>query len=80
MDVLQLHISWYVQDTKPYHPNVLVTTQLVAQVNCLADFFPEEALERARELDTILAKTGKPVGPLHGLPVGVKVRLFLALC
>lgn len=44
------------------------------QVNCLTAFFSEEAMARARELDGILAKTGKPVGPLHGLPVGIKVR------
>ena len=42
-------------------------------MNCLTNFFPEKALARAKELDEILAKTGKPVGPLHGLPVGVKV-------
>ncbi|KAJ9628213.1 hypothetical protein H2204_009473 [Knufia peltigerae] len=41
-------------------------------VNCLTAFFSEEAMARARELDGILAKTGKPVGPLHGLPVGIK--------
>ncbi|KIY00802.1 uncharacterized protein Z520_03468 [Fonsecaea multimorphosa CBS 102226] len=41
-------------------------------VNCLTAFFPEEALARAKELDDILAKTGTPVGPLHGLPVGIK--------
>ncbi|EXJ68811.1 uncharacterized protein A1O5_07742 [Cladophialophora psammophila CBS 110553] len=41
-------------------------------VNCLTAFFPEEALARAKELDDLLAKTGTPVGPLHGLPVGIK--------
>ncbi|OAP53724.1 hypothetical protein AYL99_12096 [Fonsecaea erecta] len=41
-------------------------------VNCLTDYFSDEALARAKELDDILAKTGKPVGPLHGLPVGIK--------
>ncbi|KAH0837145.1 putative amidase [Fonsecaea pedrosoi] len=41
-------------------------------VNCLTAFFPDEALARAKELDDILAKTGVPVGPLHGLPVGIK--------
>jgi amidase len=38
----------------------------------LTAFFPDEALARAKELDDILAETGKPVGPLHGLPVGIK--------
>jgi amidase len=35
--------------------------------------FFDEALERAKYLDERLAKDGKPVGPLHGLPVSVKV-------
>lgn len=41
-------------------------------VNCLTDFFPEEALELAKRLDTELAATGQPVGPLHGLPIAIK--------
>lgn len=40
--------------------------------NCLMDFFPEEALARAKELDEYYAKTGKTVGPLHGVPISVK--------
>jgi amidase len=30
------------------------------------------ALARAKELDQHLEKTGKPVGPLHGLPISLK--------
>jgi amidase len=30
------------------------------------------AIARAKELDEILAKTGKTVGPLHGVPISVK--------
>lgn len=41
-------------------------------VNCLMDFFLEEALERARWLDAEYERTGKPVGPLHGVPISVK--------
>lgn len=41
-------------------------------VNCLTDFFPEEAIASARRLDDELARTGDPVGPLHGLPMAVK--------
>lgn len=32
----------------------------------------DRALHRARELDNHLQRTGRPVGPLHGLPVSVK--------
>lgn len=41
-------------------------------VNCSLEFFPEMALARAKELDDHLQKTGKPVGPLHGLPISLK--------
>jgi hypothetical protein len=30
------------------------------------------ALARAKELDDIFKKTGKVVGPLHGLPISLK--------
>ncbi|KAH8836087.1 amidase signature domain-containing protein [Flagelloscypha sp. PMI_526] len=39
--------------------------------NCLTEFWIEDALARARELDAIRSQTG-PVGPLHGLPVSLK--------
>jgi amidase len=43
------------------------------QTNCLISFFPEEALAEAARLDAIFKETGKVVGPLHGLPVSIKV-------
>ncbi|KAH6676587.1 amidase signature domain-containing protein, partial [Halenospora varia] len=41
-------------------------------LNCSLEFFPEMALAHAKELDEHLQKTGKPVGPLHGLPISLK--------
>jgi amidase len=41
-------------------------------VNCALEFFPEMALARAQELDDYYRKTGKTVGPLHGLPISLK--------
>lgn len=41
-------------------------------MNCLTIIFFDEALERARELDEIFAKTKKPVGAYHGLPFSIK--------
>lgn len=60
--------------------SVEVTTAFLARaciahqlVNCLAGLFPAEALAQAKALDDHLARTGEVVGPLHGLPVGLKV-------
>lgn len=39
---------------------------------CLTEPLFSDALQRAKELDDHLKRTGKPVGPLHGLPVSVK--------
>ncbi|CAD6585111.1 MAG: hypothetical protein TREMPRED_004052 [Tremellales sp. Tagirdzhanova-0007] len=43
--------------------------------NCLMDFFPDEAIERARWLDGELERTGRPVGVLHGVPVSIKAQI-----
>jgi amidase len=40
--------------------------------NCLSETLFPEALQRAKALDDHLAKAGKPVGPLHGLPISLK--------
>ncbi|KAJ3341077.1 hypothetical protein HDU93_005709 [Gonapodya sp. JEL0774] len=50
----------------------LIADQLT---NCLTEIFLDKAYARAKELDDHLAKTGKPVGPLHGLPVSLKDQL-----
>ncbi|KAJ9640135.1 hypothetical protein H2204_003360 [Knufia peltigerae] len=40
--------------------------------NCLTEVFYDAALKRAKELDEYLAASGKPSGPLHGLPISLK--------
>ena len=40
--------------------------------NCLVDFFPATALERAKWLDEEYKRTGGSVGPLHGVPISIK--------
>ncbi|OTA04470.1 hypothetical protein A9Z42_0050770 [Trichoderma parareesei] len=37
----------------------------------------EEAITRAKWLDAEYKKRGKPVGPLHGLPISVKDQFFI---
>jgi len=40
--------------------------------NCLTEIFFDDAIKRAKELDEHMARTGKPMGPLHGLPISLK--------
>lgn len=40
--------------------------------HCLTEIMFEEALARARECDAYLAEHGKPMGPMHGLPISLK--------
>lgn len=45
---------------------------------CLTQWFPDEALKRAQELDEYLAREGRTVGPLHGVPISIKQHIPLA--
>ncbi|KAJ5964321.1 uncharacterized protein N7479_004197 [Penicillium vulpinum] len=41
-------------------------------ISCLTETFFPQALERAKYLDEYLQREGKPIGPLHGLPISLK--------
>ena len=43
----------------------------------MTEIFIDKALKRAAYLDEQLKKTGKPVGPLHGLPISLKDQIRL---
>ncbi|KAF4415245.1 hypothetical protein F53441_14649 [Fusarium austroafricanum] len=45
---------------------------------CLTQWFMHEAIAQAKQLDEYMAKHGKPVGPLHGLPVSIKEHMAIA--
>lgn len=47
-------------------------------VNCITELMPQAALERAAYLDAYLAEHGKPLGPLHGLPISTKEMINMA--
>lgn len=60
---------------KAFIKRAAIAHQLVC---CLSQFFPQAALEQAAKLDEHLARTGKPVGPLHGVPVSIKEHMPIA--
>ncbi|KAJ8595435.1 general amidase [Rhizopogon salebrosus TDB-379] len=60
--------------TTSFYKRAVVAHQLV---NCLTEIFVDRALARAAELDDHLKKTGKVVGPLHGLPISLKDQLCM---
>jgi amidase len=59
-----------VQVTEAYCKRAAIAHQLV---NCLAEIFFIQALERARYLDSYYkSNQGKTIGPLHGIPISFK--------
>ena len=42
--------------------------------NCLTEIMFVEAIAAAKKLDEVLKRTGRTVGPLHGLPMTFKVN------
>ncbi|KAI0545306.1 amidase [Xylaria curta] len=47
--------------------------------NCVTELLPK-AVKRATELDAYLANNGKPVGPLHGVPISIKEHIGIKGC
>ncbi|KAJ5091248.1 amidase [Penicillium alfredii] len=55
--------------TEAFCARAAVAHQLV---NCLTDFFPDEAIKAAKALDAEYSRTRTPLGPLHGIPIAIK--------
>ncbi|KAI9661576.1 MAG: hypothetical protein M1821_008814 [Bathelium mastoideum] len=58
-----------VEVTTAFCKRAAVAQQLIG---CCTEIFFERALKRAKELDQDLQQTGRPAGPLHGVPVSLK--------
>ena len=48
-------------------------------VSCLTEIMFGEATARAKECDDFLNKEGKVMGPLHGLPISLKVSSLISI-
>jgi len=46
-------------------------------VNCVTELLPDRAHARAQYLDEYISAHGKPIGPLHGLPISVKEHVSM---
>ena len=46
-----------------------------ALTNCITELLPERAKARSEFLDQYYKEHGKPIGPLHGLPISVKEHI-----
>ncbi|KAL4795566.1 amidase signature domain-containing protein [Aspergillus venezuelensis] len=55
--------------TTAFSKRAAIAQQLTS---CLTEHFFAQALDRAQYLDDYLKREGKPIGPLHGLPISVK--------
>jgi amidase len=45
---------------------------------CLTQWLADEALAQAKYLDDYMAEHGKPIGPLHGVPISIKDHIPIA--
>lgn len=45
------------------------------QLNFATEFLSDEAFAKADELDEYFARTGELAGPLHGIPISIKVSI-----
>lgn len=61
--------------TQAFCKRAIIAHQLTC---CLTQWFMNEAIAQARELDAYFEQNGKPIGPLHGLPISIKDHIQVA--
>ncbi|CAK7909585.1 hypothetical protein CAAN1_24S00606 [[Candida] anglica] len=61
-----------VQTLKAFAHRAIISHQFT---NCALQLFVTEGLERAQYLDDYYKEHGKPIGPLHGIPISLKEQM-----
>lgn len=64
---LQQHSNWY-----GYEDTYRITGLISTKTNCLSETLFQQAVASSKALDAHFQQTGKPKGPLHGLPISIK--------
>lgn len=64
-----------VEVTAAFAKRAIIAHQVTS---CLTEWFMDEALEAAKSLDEHFTRTGKTVGPLHGVPISIKEHMPLS--
>ncbi|KAK6347312.1 hypothetical protein TWF696_007383 [Orbilia brochopaga] len=74
VEALAKRVYTSVEVTRAFLKRAAIALKLT---NCATELLPSLAIERAESLDAHLASTGKPLGPLHGLPISIKEHIGL---
>ncbi|CAI4215977.1 unnamed protein product [Parascedosporium putredinis] len=56
----------------------IASRKYTALTCCLTEWFLDEAVAQAKGLDDYLAEHGKTIGPLHGVPLSIKIHMPIA--
>ena len=64
-----------VEVVKAFSKRAIIAHQLTC---CLTQWFMDEAVNQAKELDEYLEKNGQTMGPLHGVPISIKDHMPIA--
>ncbi|KAH6993301.1 amidase signature domain-containing protein [Fusarium venenatum] len=60
---------------RAFRKRAIIAHQLTC---CLTQWYMDEAIAQAQKLDAYFERYGKPIGPLHGVPISIKEHIQVA--